>query len=168
MPYLRKISYLSIILLAACFPKEEAVEPSPRFGTSVELYAGVNKKDTVAFYSLDKSQVLAEVSPMDWDFYIDEDVIRLNYFRSMRVAKFDATWDKLEDTVDYVLLNKIVVEEMAIPSALLEKVAKRIIDRIFKEDKLVSLATVAVSKLNPPIGGDVEKVTIEISEKRKA
>ncbi len=76
--------------------------------------------------------------------------------------------DKLEDTVDYVLLNKIVVEEMAIPSALLEKVAKRIIDRIFKEDKLVSLATVAVSKLNPPIGGDVEKVTIEISEKRKA
>ena len=99
MHYLRKTSYLSILLLAACFPKEEAVEPSPRFGTSVELYAGVNKKDTVAFYSLDKSELLAEVSPMDWDFYIDEDVIRLNYFRSMRVAKFDDAWDKLEDTV---------------------------------------------------------------------
>jgi dihydroneopterin aldolase len=79
-----------------------------------------------------------------------------------------ASSDKLEDTVDYVLLNKIVAEEMAIPSALLEKVAKRIIDRIFKEDKLVSVATIAVSKLNPPIGGDVEKVTIEISEKRKS
>jgi hypothetical protein len=36
---------------------------------------------------------------MDWDFYIDEDVIRLNYFRSMQVAKFDQSWDKLEDTV---------------------------------------------------------------------
>lgn len=76
--------------------------------------------------------------------------------------------DALADTVDYVLLNKIVVEEMAIPSALLETVAKRILDRIFAEAKLVSVVTVAVGKVNPPIGGDVEIVTIEISEKRKA
>jgi len=78
-----------------------------------------------------------------------------------------ASSDELNDTVDYVLLNKIVVEEMATPSALLEHVAKRIIDRIFKDDKLVTIATVAVSKINPPIGGDVEMVTIEITEKRK-
>jgi dihydroneopterin aldolase len=77
------------------------------------------------------------------------------------------TTDDLNDTVDYVLLNKIVVEEMAIPSALLEHVAKRILDRIFTEDKLVTLATVAVSKINPPIGGDVEMVTIELNQKRK-
>ena len=79
-----------------------------------------------------------------------------------------AVSDKLVDTVDYVLLNKIVVEEMAVPNALLEKVAKRIIDRIFKEDDLVTIATVSVSKINPPIGGDVQMVTIEITEKRKA
>ncbi len=78
-----------------------------------------------------------------------------------------ASSDALKDTVDYVFLNKIIVEEMAIPSALLEKVAKRILDRVFAEDKLVSIATVAVSKLNPPIGGDVEMVTIEMTEKRK-
>ena len=78
-----------------------------------------------------------------------------------------ASSDNLEDTVDYVFLNKIVVEEMAKPSALLEHVAKRILDRIFVEDKLVSIVTVAVSKINPPIGGDVEMVTIEITEKRK-
>ncbi len=75
--------------------------------------------------------------------------------------------DDLKDTVDYVLLNKIVVEEMAIPSALLEHVAQRILDRIFTEDKLVTLATVAVSKINPPIGGDVQMVTIELNQKRK-
>ena len=57
---------------------------------------------------------------------------------------------------------------MAIPNALLEKVAKRIIDRIFKEDRLVTIATVSVSKINPPIGGDVQMVTIEMTEKRKA
>jgi len=78
-----------------------------------------------------------------------------------------ATTDALSDTVDYVFLNKVVIEEMAIPSALLETVAKRILNRIFKEDSLITVATVAVSKINPPIGGDVEMVTIEISEKRK-
>ena len=77
------------------------------------------------------------------------------------------TSDKLEDTVDYVFLNKVVVEEMATPSALLEHVAKRILDRIFKEDKLITVATVAVSKKNPPIGGDVQMVSVELTEKRK-
>ena len=78
-----------------------------------------------------------------------------------------AVTDKLTDTVDYVLLNKIVKQEMAKPSHLLETVAKRILIRIFNEDKLVKKATIWISKLNPPIGGDVEKVTIKMTEKRK-
>jgi dihydroneopterin aldolase len=68
--------------------------------------------------------------------------------------------------VDYVLLNRIVVEEMAIRSDLLEHVAHRIITRIFEEIPEVSRIIVAVSKLNPPIGGDVEAVTIEMEEYR--
>ena len=74
--------------------------------------------------------------------------------------------DDLNDTVDYVLLNKIVEEEMAIRSKLLEHVANRIIMRIFKEIPSVSRIILAVSKLNPPIGGDVEAVTIEMEEYR--
>jgi dihydroneopterin aldolase len=74
--------------------------------------------------------------------------------------------DELKDTVDYVLLNKIVVEEMAIRSNLLEHVAHRIITRIFKEIPAISRILLAVSKLNPPIGGDVEAVTIEMEEYR--
>jgi hypothetical protein len=98
MNYLKKTSLLSLLFLVACFPKEDAVEPTPRINKSVMLDAG-EYKNTVAFYSLDKAEVVAEASPMDWDFYIDGDVIRLNYFRSMQVAKFDQSWDKLEDTV---------------------------------------------------------------------
>lgn len=79
-----------------------------------------------------------------------------------------ATSDKLSDTVDYVLLNRIIKEEMQIPSHLLETVAKRILNRIFEEDQLVKKATVWVSKINPPIGGDVDKVTIKMSERRKS
>ena len=79
-----------------------------------------------------------------------------------------AVTDKLNDTVDYVFLNKVIKEEMEIASHLLETVAKRILNRIFNEDKLVKKATVWVSKLNPPIGGDVERVTIKMTDKRKS
>ncbi|WP_041495534.1 dihydroneopterin aldolase [Nonlabens marinus] len=74
--------------------------------------------------------------------------------------------DDLKDTVDYVYLNKVIKEEMAIRSKLLEQVAQRILDRIFKEEEMVLEATVKVSKLNPPLGGDVEKVTIQMSQSR--
>ncbi len=74
--------------------------------------------------------------------------------------------DNLEDTVDYVHLNRIVEEEMAIRSKLLEHVTKRIIVRALSEIEMISKIKVAVSKLNPPIGGDVESVTIEMEEER--
>ncbi len=69
--------------------------------------------------------------------------------------------DELEDTVDYVFLNQVVKEEMAIASKLLETVCDRILKRFLAESAMIQEATVAISKLNPPIGGDVEMVTVE-------
>jgi dihydroneopterin aldolase len=77
-----------------------------------------------------------------------------------------AKTDDLNDTVDYVQINRIVKEEMAIRSKLLEHVAKRILDRILNEVNIANKAMVKVSKINPPIGGNVEMVTIEMSLKR--
>lgn len=77
-----------------------------------------------------------------------------------------AKTDELTDTVDYVDLNRIVVEEMAVRAKLLEHVAKRIMDRVLKELKMVTKIEVEVTKLNPPIGGDVEGVTIIMKKKR--
>ncbi len=74
--------------------------------------------------------------------------------------------DELADTVDYVHLNRIVVEEMAIRSQLLEHVAKRINTRVLDEIPMVMKTIVEVSKINPPIGGDVESVTIILEESR--
>jgi len=68
--------------------------------------------------------------------------------------------DRLEDTVDYVALNSIVKDEMAIRSKLLEQVATRILLRILKEHATVTFAKVKVAKKNPPIGGNVEEVAI--------
>ena len=75
--------------------------------------------------------------------------------------------DELADTVDYVHLNKIVKEEMAIRSKLLEHVADRILNRVLNEILTVQTADVSVSKMNPPIGGNVEKVTVRLQKKRK-
>ena len=74
--------------------------------------------------------------------------------------------DDLTDTVDYVLFQ-IVVDEMAIRANLLENVARRIIDSSLSKISSLIYIKVAVSKLNPPIGGDVEEVTIEIEAFRK-
>ncbi|BAO75547.1 dihydroneopterin aldolase [Winogradskyella sp. PG-2] len=100
----------------------------------------------------------------------EETIIGSDYRVDLEVKcnlKTSAKSDKLSDTVDYVFLNKVVIEEMSIPSKLLETVAQRILNRFFNEDKLISKATVSVSKINPPIGGDVEMVTIKLTEKRK-
>ena len=56
--------------------------------------------------------------------------------------------DDLNDTVDYVHLNLIVKEEMAVRAKLLEHVADRIIRRIFIEIPMVTTANVDVSKIN--------------------
>ncbi|WP_046743450.1 dihydroneopterin aldolase [Kordia zhangzhouensis] len=74
--------------------------------------------------------------------------------------------DQLKDTVDYVHINRIVKEEMNIRSKLLEHVAKRILNRIFDEIAIANEATVEVSKINPPIGGNVQMVTIEMTSQR--
>ena len=74
--------------------------------------------------------------------------------------------DDLSDTVDYVYLNKVIKEEMAVRSKLLEHVAQRIIDRVFTDEEMVQEIQVKVSKLNPPLGGDVEVVTIQMEQSR--
>ena len=68
--------------------------------------------------------------------------------------------DDLKDAPNYVVLHQIVVKEMKIPSRLLEHVAQRIIERIKSTVKGLDHIRVRVSKINPPIGGDVQSVSV--------
>lgn len=74
--------------------------------------------------------------------------------------------DLLKDTIDYVHLHRIIKEEMAVRSKLLETVAERILSRIMEELLIVQKVTVDVSKINPPMGGNVEMVTVRRSKSR--
>lgn len=74
--------------------------------------------------------------------------------------------DKLEGTVNYAKLTTAVVEEMQVPSQLLEHVAMRIADRIIKENPTVNLVDVEVEKENPPLGVLCESIGVKITQKR--
>lgn len=74
--------------------------------------------------------------------------------------------DSLQDTVDYVRLQTIVRDEMAIRSKLLEHVGQRIMNSVLSKLKMVTQVEVSVAKKNPPIGGDVAEVSVTMKMNR--
>lgn len=75
-----------------------------------------------------------------------------------------AKTDELIETIDYVDINLIVKEEMAIRSKLIEHVGQRIYDRIYKEIQNIEKLKIKVTKICPPINGDVNDVAIIIED----
>ena len=73
-----------------------------------------------------------------------------------------AATDDLSKTVDYVAVYEIVKKEMAIRSKLIERVGHRINASLKKEFTTIIRAEVKITKLNPPINGVVEGVSIVI------
>jgi dihydroneopterin aldolase len=68
--------------------------------------------------------------------------------------------DNLEDTLDYQKAYLAVKEEMAIPSNLLEHVGQRIVNRVKTEFPEARNIAVKISKMTPPMGGQIEKVSV--------
>ncbi len=100
---------------------------------------------------------------------IEEGQIGSDYLVNLSIKadlKHASNTDMLVDTVDYVLLQKIVREEMGTRAKLLEHVAKRIIDSILAKIEMVNEVKVTVAKRNPPIGGDVAEVSVTMNQKR--
>jgi 7,8-dihydroneopterin aldolase/epimerase/oxygenase len=72
--------------------------------------------------------------------------------------------DNLKDAVNYQVVYSIVKREMETKSHLLEHVAKRIIDAIYKETTGINRVTVRVSKMNPVMGGRIGRVSVEMAK----
>ena len=70
--------------------------------------------------------------------------------------------DNLHDTINYQEVYSIIKEEMDKPSNLIEHVAGRIVSSIKKQCPTIEKVNLRLSKYNPPLGGQVEKVTIEL------
>ncbi len=74
--------------------------------------------------------------------------------------------EDLSKTLDYEVLYKCVQAEMEIPAKLLETIAAKIIDRIFKLTTTIAKVEVSVSKYNPPIGGRCERAIVTLKKDR--
>jgi 7,8-dihydroneopterin aldolase/epimerase/oxygenase len=87
-----------------------------------------------------------------------------NHFVAQLMLETDDTMasitDRLEDAIDYQKLYAIIKSEMEIPSHLLEHLAGRIIEKIYCEFKAISRVSVKISKVNPPIGGEMQQVSV--------
>jgi len=70
--------------------------------------------------------------------------------------------DELTETIDYCAVQRIVEEEMAIRSKLIEHVGQRIFSRIYQELRGIQQLYVEIHKLSPPIDGDTQEVSIVI------
>lgn len=74
--------------------------------------------------------------------------------------------DRLEGVQDYSVLSRIIAEEMAVNSQLLEHVAYRIGQRVLKDCPKVMEAMVEVEKENPPLGIAAEGVGVSLTVRR--
>ena len=70
--------------------------------------------------------------------------------------------DDLQDALDYQQAYRLIKEEMAIKSHLLEHVAGRILDRFKKEYPSLGKVKIKISKMNPPMGGEIDKVSVTL------
>lgn len=71
--------------------------------------------------------------------------------------------DQLVDTINYADVFQLVKTEIEQSSKLLEHVGRRILDSLKQKYSQIDWAEVKVSKMNPPLGGQMESVSLSIS-----
>lgn len=72
--------------------------------------------------------------------------------------------DSLADTINYQTLYQLVKREMQITSKLLEHVAERIVRALHEQFPELTRIRIKVSKLNPPLGGKIDRVSVTLEK----
>ena len=91
----------------------------------------------------------------------DGNTFLVNLILELNTEKAEIS-DKLEDTLNYQEVYDVVKHEMEIPSNLIEHAARRIFDALIENFPQILHLNLRLSKLNPPLGGDVKSVSVEI------
>ena len=97
----------------------------------------------------------------------EEKIIGGNYIVNVEVDcdfKTAALEDDLCKTIDYVGIKEIVVSQMNISSKLSESVAYNIVNEIKDKFSTADKCRVEIKKINPPIDGDVDYVSVLVEE----
>lgn len=97
--------------------------------------------------------------------YYPEEQLTGIYFMVDAVVEFIPFGDteNLQHTVNYEVLNTIILEEMSRTQKMLETVIKNIIDRTLSAYPFVDRATVSIKKLHPPMPGEIGHSFVQLS-----
>ena len=99
--------------------------------------------------------------------YEEEQIVGNLFLLDLKIetdCKLSAESDKIEDAVNYQTAYKIIKTQMQIKSNLLENIASRILDALYENISDMKKATIKVSKMNPPMGGKIKKVSVTMSK----
>ena len=118
-----------------------------------------------------KKMGIIEIENMEFFAYHgcfkEEQIVGNHFTVSLRLvgnlSKAAAT-DNISDAINYQTAYNIVKAEVEKPSHLLENVCQRILDSLFINMQNIDKATVKVSKMNPPLGGKIQKVSVTLSK----
>ncbi|MDD2197099.1 MAG: dihydroneopterin aldolase [Bacteroidales bacterium] len=101
--------------------------------------------------------------------YREEQVVGNHFVVNVRLttsSTLASKTDKILDALNYQQAYNLIKTEMAIPSHLLEHVCERILNSCFSSLPMLDEAWVKVSKLNPPMGGKMDRVSVTLTRKR--
>ncbi|MEJ2902412.1 dihydroneopterin aldolase [Pedobacter panaciterrae] len=97
--------------------------------------------------------------------YYPEEQLTGIYFSVDVVVTFTPNTDteNLERTVNYEILNNIILGEMKNTRKMLETVVKSILDRVVDNYPFIHTAEVGIKKLNPPMPGEIGHSFVQLS-----
>jgi len=101
--------------------------------------------------------------------YKEEQIIGNRFLIDLQLktdCSLPAISDNIKDALNYQLVYDLVKIEMQTNCCLIENAAKRILDKLFLNFNQLNEVTIKLSKLNPPLGGKLEKVSIIFNKKR--
>lgn len=101
--------------------------------------------------------------------YYDEEQHKGNHFIvdvTLQTDFSNLSDDQLSGTVDYELVYQVIQKEMQVTSKLLESVVLRCVDQLLESFPQVNKVYVALSKMNPPIGGPCDAAIVSLTKER--
>ncbi len=97
--------------------------------------------------------------------YEEEQIVGNRFLIDLKIetnCKKASKTDDINDAVNYQTVYKIIKEQMQIKSHLLENIAQRILDALYEKVEGIDRATIKLSKMNPPMGGKIKKVSVTL------
>lgn len=110
---------------------------------------------------------LRDVKCYAYHGYYPEEQLTGIYFTTDVIVTFlpDNDTENLHRTVNYEVLNTIILEEMKHARKMLETVVRAILDKVLTTYPFLLSAEVGIKKLNPPMPGQVGHSFVQLSYK---